>query len=80
MKDLRLASDSYMPYASPGVTFLHIAVSGAMTQTNSRDDKRDLLEDGTGRILLAWTGKYRTDIFELDPPAVAAARTALGMS
>jgi hypothetical protein len=57
-----------VPVRSPKVTRIHIKKSGTIRADHTVSGKYKILEDfAKGDLLLAaWTGQYRTDIFNLD--------------
>ena len=76
---MRLSSDNAVPHASRLVTYLWLDADGSMSQTQGKPEKRAMLErvlaapDAGHRLLLAWTGQWRTDIFVVDDPRDALA-------
>lgn len=50
-----------------GMTLIIVMQSGGVEYANRTGEKDDLLakREPTDRVLLAWTGQWRTDIFEL---------------
>lgn len=53
------------PVANGSVSFLLIGSDGTMAMDNTKTGKRELLTafDTGDRLLLAWTGQWKTDIF-----------------
>lgn len=76
MEPLRKASEAPVPYRDRSVTFLRIR-GPLIEQTHTVEGKRQMLEahQEGDILLLAWTGRRRTDIFEVDD--LPAARQAL---
>ena len=51
-----------------GMTFILVKASGEVRYGHGRGDKDDLVaayDEGADLLMLAWTGKYKTDLFEL---------------
>lgn len=63
--NLRRASEAPVPYKSALVTLMLVKPTGEITQSHHVGEKREMLRE-PGRLLAAWTGRYHTDIFEVD--------------
>ena len=50
------------PWRNRSVVLIHISDDGTVTQAHGLGEKRDMLCDLTGTLLVGWTGRYRTDI------------------
>lgn len=72
--NLRKASDTPFPYGWPGIImYAAIDADGNLEQvSNLRDDFRSAVRRaaaGEIRLIAAWPGQYRTDLFEIDEPS-----------
>lgn len=78
---LRRSSEEPFPYGWPGtVAYAVVNGNGPLEQIRYRDDMRAAVRAamaGEVRIIAAWPGRYRTDLFVIDDPAKLAA--AIGM-
>lgn len=64
-----------LPYEDVSVTFIRWLPDHALDSCTSRQTKREWLATGE-KLFAAWTGRFRSDIFEVD---ARAARKALKM-
>jgi hypothetical protein len=62
-----------LPYADRSVTFIRWLPDHAIDACDDRATKREWLATGE-KLFAAWTGQYRSNVFEVD---VVAARRAL---
>lgn len=55
------------PLAAGHVTFLYVGENGALSMSNNMSAKRAMLDALVpgDRLLMAWTGQWKTDIFDL---------------
>lgn len=69
---IRQEETEVVPVRSPAVTWIHIKKDGSIRADHTVTGKYDIMENFVkGDLLLcAWTGQYRTDIFDLDIKAV----------
>ncbi len=68
-----------MPWKSGGVTLLHLAPDGTITQDHTTTGKRAMVREPVeGRILAVWTGQWHSDVFDVAGEGLEAARAALG--
>jgi hypothetical protein len=76
---LRPARGAGVPWKSSGVTLLVVRTDGPWEQDHTVTGKRELLASlrPGDRVLAAWTGRWHTDLFELDSVAVAEARAEI---
>lgn len=65
----RIAADEPdFPYTWPGLMcYIVVSDDGAVTKLHGRGDLREFLDAPTGRLFAAWPGRYRTDLFLVDP-------------
>ena len=65
---IRLDETEIVPVRSPAVTWIHIKKDGGIRADHTVTGKYDIMDNFVkGDLLLgAWTGQYRTDIFDLD--------------
>jgi len=61
------------PYDSTGVCYVVVMNDGEILNPRSnppcRQDAAKIVQTGQGRLFIAWPGKWRTDLFEVDEPA-----------
>ncbi len=64
---LRQGETSEVPWKDSGVTFIHVKPDGTVVVDRSVK-KYHIVHDfkKNDLLLAAWTGQYRTDIFEMD--------------
>lgn len=67
--------DDTIPYRESGTTLVLIPKAGEQVQSHTIGGKTDILRLATPEdlLLLAWTGRYRTDLFVVDNPAALCA-------
>ena len=74
----RLATLAPFPYSWPGeICYVIVTDVGIRQASRTRDEFRNEVRDalaGKIRLLAAWPGQWRTDLFEIDDvPALAVA-------
>ncbi len=65
---IRQKETEIVPVRSSAVTWIHIKTDGSIRADHTVTGKYDILDNFVkGDLLLgAWTGQYKTDIFDLD--------------
>lgn len=78
-RNVRVAAEEPdFPYSWPGlICYIHISDEGVVSKLHTRDDLRVFLSDPSGRLFAAWPGRYRTDLFLIDP---AVMKNQMGLS
>jgi hypothetical protein len=72
-REYRKASSSgCFPYASERVPFIMVK-NGQVRWAQGRWAKLELLSERGGKLLAAWPGEWRTDVFEIDDREAAKA-------
>ena len=71
MNNPRPAEDN-IPYRDRSVSFVQWQPGRTITSSHYLDDKRTMLEEDLP-LFAAWTGRYRTDLFEIDRKAARKA-------
>lgn len=67
------------PLAAGHVTFIYVGDDGSLSMSNNKGAKKQMLDALVpgDRLLMAWTGQWKTDVFDLTGQ-VAYVRERLG--